>query len=405
VATISANASGGTPPYTYHWDSGLGTGQVKNVNPGSDSFYSVYVEDANGCTSSSVTVKVQYHPPLSVDALSDDSICPGETSSLAAIGSGGSGKGYTYTWSNGDNGMNTDVSPGTHTTYTVRLEDHCETPAVKDSVRIGLYQVPEVEIGGRDLEDCAPVEATLINETPEGMVGTECIWDLGDGVERPGCDSVHKKYTEPGCYDIGLTVRSPEGCVDSSSVKDFVCVRPYPEALFDYEPEETTVQDPVLKFRNLSTGSRHYAWSFGELDSSFQEHPRYSFPADSAGEYRVCMEASNKYGCKDTACSVVSLGGEVIVYVPNAFTPDGDGVNDRFGPVVQGVDKSDYHFYIYDRWGEVVFESHHPEKRWDGSVKGSESASKTDVYVWRLVTKNKYTGEEVEKEGHVTLIR
>lgn len=405
TATLSANASGGTPGYTYHWNQGLGTGQVQNVSPGSSTVYEVYAEDANGCTSDPSVVRVEFHPPLSVDALSDDSICPGATSSLAAIGSGGLGSGYSYNWSNGGTGVSTTVAPTTTTTYTVTLEDGCETPVAQDSVEIYVYELPDVQIAGEDLEDCAPVEATLINATDPSEVGTQCVWDFGDGSQGTSCDTITHTYDSPGCYDVSLSVRSPEGCVDSTTVQEMVCVRPYPDADFKPEPKETTVQSPEIEFTNLSTGAVEYSWDLGGLDSSSEEHPTYSFPPDGEGEYEVCMEAVSQYGCSDSTCETVHIGGEMIIYVPNAFTPDGDGINDEFRPVVQGVDEREYDFYVFDRWGEVIYEGHHPEASWDGTVKGSSTIAKPDVYVWKLVTKNKYTGEPVEKEGHVTLLR
>ncbi len=405
TAVLSASASGGVPPYTYHWDQGLGSGQVQPVSPGKNTVYNVYVEDANGCTSATSSVRLKYHPKLSVDAFKDDSICPGKSATLSAIGTGGSGKGYSYSWSNGDNGKSTTVAPGNTTTYTVNLEDDCETPAASDDVTIALHELPDVKIKGKGLEACAPVNASLINATDPSMVGTQCIWDLGNGEKASACDTVEHRYNTPGCYDVSLSVRSPEGCIDSSTVQDMVCVRPYPEAAFDHEPKSTTVQDPAISFINMSTGASTYAWDFAGLDSSEKAAPVHEFPADSSGDYEVCMEASTRYGCKDTVCHTVEIGGETIIYVPNAFTPDGDGVNDEFGPVVQGVDRTEYTFYIYDRWGEVVFESHSPSKKWDGSIKGEMSEAKTDVYVWRVVTRSKHTGEEIQKRGHITLIR
>ncbi|MFB6258633.1 MAG: PKD domain-containing protein, partial [Flavobacteriales bacterium] len=352
TATLSASASGGTPPYTFHWSPGLGTGQVQTVTPGSNTIYSVYVEDANGCTSASSTVSVELHPALSVDAFSDDSICPGKSSTIAAFGSGGSGQGYTYTWSNGDQGNSTTVSPGSNTTYTVTFDDNCETPPATDSVNIYLNELPDVQLGD-ETEGCAPVNATLVNETDSSMVGSQCIWDLGNGEQASGCDSIQHQFDQPGCHDVGLTVTSPEGCVDSTTVQDLVCVRPYPDAAFEYQPKETDVRAPGIDFTNLSTGAVDYRWDFGGLDTSTAVHPSYEFPSERPGTYDVCLKAENTYGCQDSICKEVVIEGRFILYVPNAFTPDGDGINDRFGPVVQGADESDYHFYIYDRWGEV----------------------------------------------------
>ena len=405
TATLSANASGGTPGYTYHWDNSLGTGQFKTVSPSSTTVYTVYAEDVNGCASISKTVRVDLHPELSVTALSDDSICPGASEQLSAVSSGGIGSGYSYSWSTGGNGKSISVTPTSTTDYIVTLEDACETPAVKDTVTVALHDLPNVQISGQDLKGCKPVDASLVNTTPPSMVGSNCTWDFGDGTHAVACDSISHTYDQPGCYDVTLSVSSPDGCVDSAKRTDYVCVHPYPTADYRYNPAETNVMDPAFEFTNTSTGAVDHTWRFADLDTLRAEHPSYQFPNDGPGAHRVCLEAINSYGCTDTVCKEVSIKGKFTLYVPNAFTPDGDGVNDKFAPVIRGADKSDFRFSIYDRWGEVVFETQNPDRKWDGSIKGDVSESKTDVYVWRLETRNKYTGEQIVRKGHVTLIR
>ncbi len=404
TATLSASASGGTPGYTYHWDNGLGTGQTKNVSPGSNTIYQVYAEDNNGCTSAPVNVSVQLHPSLSITALSDDSICPGETAALSTIVSGGSGQGYTYSWSHGDTGPNTTVGPANTKTYTVTVEDDCSTPPATDSVEIVVNELPDVQFTGDDLEGCRPVKANFTNTTDPADVGGQCIWSFGNGTQAAGCGTVQQSFDQPGCHDVTLAVRSPEGCIDSSTKSNMVCVRPFPTADFEYDPKSTSVQDPEISFTNLSSGEVQQKWDFAGLDSSDEEHPSYSFPNDGGGTYDVCLKVLNQYGCADSVCRPVEIQGEFILYVPNAFTPDGDGVNDKFAPVVQGADPKHYTFIIYDRWGEEIFKTHHPEKMWDGKVDGSKPR-KTAVYVWKLVTRNKYNGSEIVRQGHVTLVR
>ena len=405
TATLTANASGGTSGYTYHWDQGLGTGKTQTVSPSSNTVYTVYAEDANGCSSASKTVRVDLHPPLQVSTSPDAAICPGKTATLTASGSGGSGSGYSYNWSNGSSGSSVIVSPGSTKEYIVTLEDACETPAVKDTVKVKLDPLPNVKITGQDLEGCRPVDATLVNATPPSMVGGECTWNLGNGQEIKDCDTISSQFKKPGCYDVQLSVESPEGCMDSTSRSNFVCVRPYPQADFTSKPQETSVQDPEVRFTNFSTGASQYRWNIGGLDTSQELHPTHRFPADEKGTYEVCLRAENSYECRDSICKEVMVKGEFVLYVPNAFTPDGDGVNDKFGPVVQGAERSDYRFMIYDQWGQKIFETKDPAKKWDGSVNGDRTSSRTDVFVWRIITKNKYTGESIEKKGHVTLVR
>ena len=405
TATLSASGSGGTPGYTYHWDNGLGTGQVKTVSPSSATVYTVYAEDANGCSSAPKTVRVELHPELSVTASSDASICPGDSVQLSASGSGGIGSGYSYSWSNGMSGSSITVSPSSTTEYVVTLEDACETPAATDTVEVTIDPLPDVQIGGQDLKGCKPVNASLVNATPDSMVGGSCTWNFGDGTQASGCGSVSHLYEKPGCYDVTLSVTSPEGCVDSTTLTDYVCVRPYPTADFSYGPKSTTVMDPAIEFTNQSTGAYAYQWDFAGKDTSEAEHPSYQFPSEGPGNYKVCLDATSLYGCKDSVCKTVKIDGKFSLYVPNAFTPDGDGKNDKFYPVIRGADRSNYQFTIYDRWGEVVFQTNRVEDKWDGSIKGETSEAKTDVYVWRIETKNKYNGKEIVKQGHVTLIR
>jgi gliding motility-associated-like protein len=405
TAVLKANGSGGTPGYTYHWDQGLGTGQVQTVSPSSATSYTVYAEDANGCVSEDKTVRVELHPELQVTASPDDSICPGDVEQLTAQGSGGSGNGYSYSWSHGDFGDTTLVGPSSKTDYVVTLEDGCETPVAKDTVTVKLNKLPDVSFEGSDLNGCKPVDATFTNLTTDSLTGSDCVWDLGNGEKAASCDSIQHLYEEPGCYDVSLTVVSPEGCVDSTTKSNYVCVRPYPDASFEQEPERADVLDPKVHFRNRSAGAAIYEWDFAGLDSSNSVHPTYEFPSDGPGDYDVCLKAETNYGCRDSICRTVTIDDKALIYVPNAFNPDGDGENEYFKPVVQGIDPNEYHFYVYDRWGQVVFETHHPEGKWDGSVKGSKSSSKTDVFVWKLVTENKYTGEDIERSGHVTLIR
>ncbi len=404
TATLFANASGGAPPYTYHWDQGLGTGQVQTVSPGTAEEYAVYTEDANGCTSSWDTVEVTYHGPLDLSVSGTRSICPGDTAQLVANASGGEGAPYDYTWSTGGKTAGEFVTPNSTTSYSVTVDDACETPPVEDSVEIEVNPLPAVSIDGYDLESCSPVEAKLINATPPADVGGDCVWDLGDGTEKVGCDTITHLYDEPGCYDVTLTVRSPDGCVDSTTRTDYVCARLHPDADFDVDPLSSNVQDPHFDFLNRTTGASSYEWTFGELGSSTEEHPSYSFPNDREGNYEVCLTATSAYGCEDRICRDVMVEGKFILYVPNAFTPDGDGVNDEFGPVVQGADESEYSFEVYDRWGELLFDTNDPNERWDGTV-NSGSPKKSDVYIWRVVTENRYTGADIERTGEVTIVR
>ncbi len=406
TASLISNGVGGTPNYTYVWDDPNATaGNALNINTAGT--YTVTITDANGCTTqASVTVSV--NPPLTVTAQSDQAICPGESATLTANGGGGNGGPYTYDWTNDDGsgwtatGGSISVSPTTTTTYTVTVSDNCGSVTTTDQVTITVNTVPTVNFVADNLSGCLPVTVNFNNLTDPLMTGT-CFWDFGDGNTSNTCDPTHT-YTLPGCYDVTLTVTSPDGCVGDTTFTQLVCVYDYPTADFVFGPQPTNVLNPTIGFTNMSSGAVSYEWIFDDLGSSTATNPTFTFPNDAPGSYNVCLVATNANNCTDTTCYTVVIDDEFIVYVPNAFTPDGDGTNDFFYPVVNGIDPLEYEFLIFDRWGELIFESHHPELHWGGTVKG-QGIAKQDVYVWRLIVKDASTNEQHSFVGHVTLLR
>jgi len=120
--------------------------------------------------------------------------------------------------------------------------------------------------------------------------------------------------------------------------------------------------------------------------------------------YHVVLIASNDAGCKDTTQTTIEMVEDLIFYVPNAFTPDGDEFNNTFQPVfAQGFDAFEYELLIFDRWGEIIFESHDPNIGWDGTYHGK--ICQDGVYVWKIGIKLANVDDRIEKVGHVTLIK
>ena len=117
------------------------------------------------------------------------------------------------------------------------------------------------------------------------------------------------------------------------------------------------------------------------------------------------MEAVNQFGCSDETCHDVYIKGDWFVYVPSAFSPDNDGLNEVFQPIVTGIDPDAYKFSVYDRWGILVFETTDPEGYWVGNVEDGEYYTPLDVYVWIVEVKDLYTANSHRFEGQVTLLR
>jgi gliding motility-associated-like protein len=172
---------------------------------------------------------------------------------------------------------------------------------------------------------------------------------------------------------------------------------------FIFGPQPTNVLTPEISFTNTSIGANEYLWNFAGLGTSDEVNPSFSFPQENGGLYNVCLAVTSEHGCMDTVCHLVEILDEFLLYVPNAFTPNGDGTNDIFLPVIQGEEPDSYVLLVFNRWGEVIFQSNNKNIGWDGTHNGQKA--KEDVYVWKIQAKKLLNEEVKEKVGHVTLLR
>ncbi len=408
TANIQAYGSGGTLPYTYDWGT-AGTGSPLAVSPVTTTDYTVFITDGNGCTTTDEMVTVTVLPPLAGLSYSNQSICPGDTAVLQADGNGGDGN-IVFTWTNDQDatvlmGNYHLVSPPVTTNYVVELSDGCETPNVfLDTVTITVLPQPDLLMSADSYDGCTPLTVNFSNDTDPVMVSA-CSWEFGDGSSSTDCNPTHT-YTVPGCYDVVMKVVSPDGCSSDTVLTSYICVWDVPVPDFTFGPQPTTIVNTEISFNNTSINASSYDWDFGYGgQTSTDIHPVHVFPDSVPGSYEVCLTAINGSGCMDSVCQTVIIDDEFLLYVPNAFTPDGDGVNDVFLPRLNGYDVTSFNMLIFDRWGEEIFQSSFPDVGWDGSAKGGTEIAQTDVYVWLIRVKDATTNREKIYKGHVTLLK
>jgi gliding motility-associated-like protein len=404
AATLNAVALGGVGGFTYNWDNGAGATQNPNVSPVASTIYCATATDANGCSSPLLCVAVNLNPALNVVALSDQAICEGLSADINALASGGDGGPYTYTWDQGvGQGQFQSVTPAFTTSYTVTASDGCETPDVSATITITVNTVPNISFIADNLSGCYPVS---VNFTEQNVpAGASCLWTFGDGGADANCSNVSYDFNTPGCWDITLDITTIEGCQASATIPNYICAYDYPNPEFSFEPQPTTVLDPTINFINETPDASTYNWIFdveGEEGTSTLENPSYSF-LPNAQTYEVCLEAITVNGCPDTICHDVVILEEFLVYVPNAFTPNGDLKNNYFKPIISGVKPLTYEFLIFNRWGELIYQDNYLESDgWDGIY--NNVMSQQDVYVWKLRVQDQ-TGKKHDFVGHVTLIK
>ncbi len=411
TAILTATATGGNGgPYTFDW-TGLGQGN-QNVMPVVDTCYELIITDVNGCASTPDSMCVNVNDSIQGNIIAPVvSVCPGFTVDLDIPGSGGDGGPYNYSWDDGTGNVgmtsNVTVNPvNPTTTYCVTVTDGCETPAHVECVDVFVYPVPSVEFSSDVVDGCYPVTVNFTNDTDPALTGT-CAWVFGDGGTSTDCNPTYT-YTSPGVYDVTLTVTTPDGCIVDSTATGMIQVYDYPTAAFTFGPQPTTFFDPVITFEDQSTDAILWDWTFGLgdiLGTSNEQNPEFEFPNNGPGEYVVQLLVTNADGCQDSIPHTIIIDGIFTLYVPNSFTPNGDGINDILLPKGEGIDETKYEFYVFDRWGQRVFETKDLYQGWDGSIKGIQADNKSDIFVWKIITADKYTGEKKEYVGHVTLLK
>ena len=375
------------------WDSGVTDGDSFAPPVGTNN-YTVTAEEA-GCTSTDLVV-VTVNPLPNVNAGNDIFICDGESVTLSGSGAD------SYTW---DNGVNDGVSftPGTTTTYTVTGVS-TEGCSATDDLMVTIYDNPAVDFEADVTEGCIPQEVNFTNLTSGNS--DVCTWEIDGTTINDNCSPSYT-FTNPGCYSVSLTVTSDDGCTDSYTETNYICIDDYPVADFSADPNELTRLENEVNFENQSTNAETYAWNFDDGETSTATHPSHTFPGEEEDEFLVELIATSQYGCEDTAYQKILMREELLYYVPNSFTPDRDQFNEKFKPVfTSGFNPQDYTLMIFNRWGEIIFESNHPEVGWDGTYGAdSEEIVKDGTYIWKIEFKTKYNDERKVELGHVNVLR
>lgn len=385
----------GAGAVNYVWNNGVTDG-VPFVPAVGSIDYTVTGTDANNCSSTDV-VNVTVNPLPNVFAGNDLTICDGEQ--IVLTGSGAD----NYVWDNGvtDGAL---FTPGATQTYTVTGTTAAGCVGT-DDVTVTVEPAPTVSFAGDVLSGCAPLTVRFTNNT--GVNSDLCEWTFSDGTTTVGCDFVNHTFTNPGCYDVTLEVTTLNGCTNTTTLTDYICVDNDPIASFEASETQLTNTNTNVNFSNTSIGATTYEWTFG--DGSAQEtseHTQHEFPDDEFGSYVVELVAISAAGCTDTARQVIEVVEELIFYVPNTFTPDNDDFNPTFSPVfTSGFDPFDYTLLIFDRWGELIFESHDATVGWDGTYGIDGELVKEGTYVWKIEFKTNMNDERKVRVGHVNLLK
>lgn len=237
------------------------------------------------------------------------------------------------------------------------------------------------------------------SSTVTGGTIVNWLWNFGDGNMTYLPNPTHT-YDSPGSYYTSLTVTNSYGCQMSDSLYYPVVVYPTPMAGFLSSPQQSTVLEPEIQFYDDSHGAILWDFDFGDNETSINQNPLHTFP--DTGTFIVTQIAINQFGCKDSIQRQIRIDPIATAYIPNAFTPDENNLNDVFKPEFFGM--IEFSMLIFDRWGNEVFKTNDINEGWNGRFKGSGEIVQRDVYVYKIVTKDIFLNHH-SYSGGITLIR
>jgi len=273
---------------------------------------------------------------------------------------------------------------------------------------VEIFPLPQVGFTSDFREGCQPLRIQFLDETTITSPYTlaQWQWDFGDGNDSVMGQFPVNIFNDPnigpmdaGLYTVGLQVTSGNGCISSFTFADYVTEHPRPSAFFNADPEVVDMNNPSIDFTDLSSiNVTDWDWELGDGSSSYQQHVEHTY--QDTGSYPVTLYVTTAFGCLDTATFVVKVLPTFTFYIPNTFTPNSDGENETF--YGQGTGISAYGMKIFDRWGEMIFESNDIDYQWDGTFRGAQVQQ--GVYLYLFVVKD-WEGNDHHFDGHVNLMR
>ncbi|MCW3082720.1 MAG: hypothetical protein JWP12_86 [Bacteroidetes bacterium] len=385
-ATITTTTTGGTAPYTFAWTPSGGTASgASGLAAGT---YTVAVNDNNGCTTFATTTITQPATALSASTSITPSSCGMPNGTATAAATGGTAP-YAYSWSPlvDTSPAVTGLAPGT---YTVNISDAngCSIAPTATIINSGAVAA---SITSSPVLCYGDANGSVSAELSGGNAPYSYHWNNGE-------TAAHLNNVPAGNYCVRIT--DANGCVDSACMT--LANPPRINASFTFDPTVVDLGDPTVHFTNQTLNSGSWIWNFGDSTSATTNNPAHTYTAE--GTYPVTLIVTNTQGCTDSITQNIVINGEATFYAPNAFTPNSNGNNDVFLPKGTGWNPARYHLWVFDRWGNMIFDTTDMNKGWDGTTKHNSDISQTDVYVWKIQLAD-LKGNQRIFIGSVTLVQ
>jgi hypothetical protein len=384
------------------WSNGSSNASITVSTAG---VYSAFIEDANGCQSANSTIAVSVTPltpsPL-ITSSGLTTLCEGDSVLLTCSTAD------SYAWVNTADASTSaanSIYASKSGTYSVTTSGVCPSPNMTASITITVRPIPEPNIVfDTTTVDCLP-SVLSFSANPTGLGPLAYGWNFGDGMGATTLNPFHE-YQNPGLYTVGLMVSDQFGCTGFESIPEMVKILPRADLKYVIAPLSVSISDAEVVFSGLSENSTGDNWQIQLLEEGFDTLDVIAFDSSFAthtfadtGVYLISYTVTTAEGCIATATDWVRVYEDFDVFIPMGFSPDGDGVNDEFFPVLPGFEIDDYEFRIFNRWGRQVFLTYSTSTGWSGDDMPA------GYYFWKIKGKSKIEQEPIDLSGYLFLLR
>jgi gliding motility-associated-like protein len=401
-SSVALGVSGGHS-YTWTPSNSLSCNTCTNptATPTISTTYIVTGYDTDGCSESKNVFVLVDTPPF-IDTIANQTTCAGNPVTLFADELSGFNGGFTWEPGN-ETGPSITIFPDSTVTYTVQYANTCGTAS--SNVTVFVNPSPTPNFTADVIQGCAPLCIEFTDLSTISSIGNITLWswNFGDG------DSANEQnplycYPDTGIFTVSLTTVSNNGCSATLKIDQMITVYTKPIANFTYTPAEPiSILEPAVQLTDESTdkyGLIYWFWTFGDgtglpyLDDTVRD-PNHIY--QDTGWFCPQLIVENNKGCVDTTTQCLYIDPIFTLYIPSAFTPNGDGVDDTFEP--KGVYVKNFEMYIFDRWGEELYHTTNIYQGWDGTVHGGTRISQEDSYVYKITAtdwwdiRHSYIGE------------
>ena len=383
--------------------------QSPTVAPMVPTTYTCVVSDINGC-SGEASIFVDIREPIQgFVTASPDLICTGEPAMIEFTGNTQPGvSSYTWTFEGGNPSTGTnqtqEVVWSTAGTYNIHL--HIDEPGCEADFNfpVTIEPLPDPMMTANNSQGCQPLTVEFQDQS-DNLFNPTYLWDFGDGNTSTLPEPDHI-YPNAGTYTVTLTIVNGTGCEQTRTFPDAIEVYPLPDAVFEADPPAATLDNPKVLFLPGTSGSgNNHTWDFGDGTApSYEASPIHTY--SSVGTYTVLHTIENQYGCLDTDTLEIGISKDLKIFVPNSFTPNGDGLNDCFavsGTVSDVVER--FTVKIYNKWGQSIYEDiiKSYDCVWDGTGRDGKPIEGGE-YVY-VITGKDLQGKVHTYQGVLILLR